>query len=103
MTQSPKTAIEGIYEVCIGVPEPIAAIQYWEQFGYRIGQIGELSAAAAKQLYGVDSSLHAIRLYHQNADHGLIRLMVWQNPTNEGLGMAINESEGKSLGNNLNC
>lgn len=94
MTQSPQTAIEGIYEVCIGVPEPIAAIQYWEQFGYRIGEVGELSAAAAKQLYGVDSSLHAIRLYHQNADHGLIRLMVWQNPTNEGLGMGSMKVKG---------
>ena len=87
MTQDQQTAIEGIYEVCIGVPEPISAIQYWEQFGYHIGQVGELPAAAAKQLYGVDSSLRSIRLYHQNTDHGLIRLMVWQNPTNEGLGM----------------
>jgi catechol 2,3-dioxygenase-like lactoylglutathione lyase family enzyme len=81
------TSIEGIYEVCIGVREPIAAIQYWEQFGYRIGQVGELSAAAAKQLYGVNSALRSIRLCHQKADHGLIRLMVWQKPTDEGLGM----------------
>jgi hypothetical protein len=34
--------IEGIYEVCIGVQEPTSAIQYWEQFGYRLGQTGEL-------------------------------------------------------------
>ncbi|MDF5722127.1 MAG: VOC family protein [Rhizonema sp. PD37] len=94
MTSSQLTAIEGIYEVCIGVPEPIAAIQYWEQFGYRIGEVGELSAAAAKQLYGVDSSLHAIRLYHQNADHGLIRLMVWHYPTNEGLSMGSMKVKG---------
>ena len=87
MTQQQSTSIEGIYEVCIGVREPISAIQYWEQFGYRIDHMGELSAAAAKQLYGVDSALRSIRLAHQNADHGLIRLMVWQKPTNEGLGM----------------
>ncbi|MBD2386513.1 VOC family protein [Cylindrospermum sp. FACHB-282] len=87
MTQNRQTAIEGIYEVCIGLPEPISAIQYWEQFGYRIGQVGELTAAAAYQLYGVNSPLHAIRLYHQGADHGLIRLMIWQNATNSGLGM----------------
>ena len=80
------TSIEGIYEVCIGVREPISAIQYWEQFGYHIGQVGELSAAATKQLYGVDSALRSVRLYHQEADHGLIRLMVWQEPTDEGLG-----------------
>jgi catechol 2,3-dioxygenase-like lactoylglutathione lyase family enzyme len=87
MTQKQQTTIEGIYEVCIGVVEPISAIQYWEQFGYRIGQVGELSATAAQELYGVDSSLRSIRLHHQNADHGLIRLMVWQKHTNEGLGM----------------
>ena len=81
------TSIEGIYEVCIGVREPISAIQYWEQFGYHIGQVGELSSSSAKQLYGVNSSLRSIRLAHQNADHGLIRLMVWQKPTNEGLGL----------------
>jgi catechol 2,3-dioxygenase-like lactoylglutathione lyase family enzyme len=31
--------------------------------------------------------LRSIRLVHQNADHGLIRLMTWQNPTCDGLGM----------------
>jgi catechol 2,3-dioxygenase-like lactoylglutathione lyase family enzyme len=87
MTQQPSTSIEGIYEVCIGVPDPISAIQYWEQFGYRIDRMGELSAGAAQKLYGVNSALRSIRLVHQNADHGLIRLMTWQNPTCDGLGM----------------
>ena len=63
-------------------------IQYWEQFGYRIGQVGELPVEAVNKLYGVDSSLYSIRLYHQDADHGLIRLMVWEKPTNDGLKMA---------------
>ncbi|MDJ0737032.1 MAG: VOC family protein [Nostocaceae cyanobacterium] len=82
-----QTTIEGIYEVCIGVPEAISAIQYWEQFGYRIGNEGSLSASGAQQLYGVNSALRSIRLYHQNANYGLIRLMIWQNPTNQGLGI----------------
>ncbi|HLO84173.1 MAG TPA: VOC family protein [Nostocaceae cyanobacterium] len=94
MHQPQSTAIEGIYEVCIGVPEPISMIQYWEQFGYRIGQVGQLSAASAYQLYGVDSYLHAIRLYHQGADHGLIRLMIWQNSTNQGLGLSSMKVKG---------
>ncbi|MDR9893382.1 VOC family protein [Aetokthonos hydrillicola Thurmond2011] len=89
-----QTTIEGIYEVCIGVNDPICAIQYWENFGYRIGQVGELTASVAKQLYGVDSSLRSIRLDHQSADHGLIRLMVWENPTNEGLGMTSMKVKG---------
>ncbi|MBE9050206.1 VOC family protein [Nostocales cyanobacterium LEGE 11386] len=94
MTQGQETAIAGIYEVCIGVPDPIFAIQYWQQFGYRIGQVGELPADAAYQLYGVNSCLRSIRLYHQNADHGLIRLMMWQNPTNQGLGLASMKVKG---------
>ncbi|MDJ0903231.1 MAG: VOC family protein [Xenococcus sp. MO_188.B8] len=80
-----QNSIEGIYEVCIGVSDPIPMIQYWEQFGYQIGQMGELPASAVQDLYGVDSSLRSVRLTHQNADHGLIRLMIWKKPTNEGL------------------
>jgi catechol 2,3-dioxygenase-like lactoylglutathione lyase family enzyme len=100
-TEEQQTTIEGIYEVCIGVKEPISAIQYWQQFGYRIGQVGELTTSVAKQLYGVDSSLRSIRLYHQNADHGLIRLMVWENPTNEGLGMGSMKVKGNRWSTSL--
>ncbi len=84
-TNQIEPTIEGIYEVCIGVNDPIPMVQYWEQFGYRIGQVGNLTASTAKDLYGVDSALRSLRLYHQDADHGLIRLMIWENPTNEGL------------------
>ncbi len=101
MTQKQQTTIAGIYEVCIGIPEPISAIHYWEQFGYRIGEVGELTADVAHQLYGVNSSLRSIRLYHQNADHGLIRLMVWQNPTNEGLGIASMKIKGNRWATSL--
>ncbi|MBW4623672.1 MAG: hypothetical protein KME17_30465 [Cyanosarcina radialis HA8281-LM2] len=94
MTQQQSTSIGGIYEVCIGVREPISAIQYWEQFGYRIDRIGELPALAAQQLYGVNSALRSIRLVHQNSDRGLIRLMVWQHPTNDGLGMGSMKVKG---------
>jgi catechol 2,3-dioxygenase-like lactoylglutathione lyase family enzyme len=92
--QEQSTSIEGIYEACIGVRDPIPQIQYWEQFGYRIGQLGELPAEAAYQLYGVNSSLRSIRMYHQDADHGLIRLMNWENPTNEGLQMGSMKVKG---------
>jgi hypothetical protein len=94
MTQQPSTSIEGIYEVCIGVPDPISAIQYWEQFGYWIDRTGELSAGAAQKLYGVNSALRSIRLAHQNADHGLIRLMTWHNSTNYGLGIGSMKVKG---------
>ncbi len=94
MTQEQPTSIAGIYEVCIGVRDPIPMIQYWEQFGYRIGRVGELSAPEVNKLYGVNSSLRSLRLYHQDADHGLIRLMVWENPTNEGSQMGSMKVKG---------
>lgn len=56
--------------------------------------MGELSAELVNQLYGVNSSLQSIRLYHQDADHGLIRLMVWKTPTNEGLKMSSMKVKG---------
>ncbi|HAC65896.1 MAG TPA: bleomycin resistance protein, partial [Cyanothece sp. UBA12306] len=87
MNQPQKAPIQGIYEVCIGTTDPLPLIQYWQQFGYRIGSIGDLSAPVADQLYQVNSSLRSIRLYHQGADHGLIRLMVWEKPLNQGLQM----------------
>lgn len=93
--------IQGIYEVCVGCREPISLIQYWEQFGYRIGQIGELSPESANKLYGVNSSLRSIRLNHQDADHGLIRLMVWENPTNDGLQMSSMKAKGNRWGTAL--
>ncbi|MFB2924049.1 MULTISPECIES: VOC family protein [Aerosakkonema] len=93
--------IQGIYEVCIGCPEPLSLIQYWEQFGYRIGKIGELSAESTNKLYGVNSPLRSIRLYHQDADHGLIRLMVWEKPTNEGLQMSSMKVKGNRWGTAL--
>jgi catechol 2,3-dioxygenase-like lactoylglutathione lyase family enzyme len=94
MNSNNNTTIGGIYEVCIGVTDPISAIQYWQQFGYHIGEIGELTASTAYQLYRVNSSLQTIRLYHQNADHGLIRLMIWQNPASTGLGISSMKVKG---------
>lgn len=93
-TQVQPTSIEGIYEVCIGIQDPIPQIQYWELFGYRIAQVGELPKEAVNKLYGVNSSLKSIRLYHQDADHGLIRLMIWETPTNEGLQMSSMKGNG---------
>lgn len=83
-----RPAIGGVYEVCIGVPDPLAAVRYWEQWGYRVGEVGALDAAAARALYGVDSALRAVRLRHRDADHGLLRLQTWERPLGDGLGLA---------------
>ncbi|MBX7219295.1 MAG: VOC family protein [Blastocatellia bacterium] len=81
-------AIGGVYEMVIGTSDLLAAVQYWEQFGYRMGKQGELSAEDAAKLYGVNSRVRSIRLYHQQADHGLIRLMAWEKPIGAGLGLS---------------
>lgn len=101
MVQTTSHSIQGIYEVCIGVKESQPLIQYWQQFGYRVGERGELSAADAQRLYGVDSSLHSIRLYHQAADHGLIRLMAWDTPVNDGLGITSMKVRGNRWATSL--
>ncbi len=101
MTQEQNTAIEGIYEVCIGISNMTSAIEYWQQFGYRVACEGTLNTTSAYPLYGVNSSLKSIRLYHQNADHGLIRLMTWEHPTNNGLGMGSMKVKGNRWATSL--
>ena len=94
----PMGSIGGVYEVCIGTREPDSTIKYWEQFGFHVGVQGELPAEKAETLYGVRSQLVAIRLHHQDCDHGLIRLMVWDKPTNEGLGLCKMRTLGNRWG-----
>jgi uncharacterized glyoxalase superfamily protein PhnB len=90
----PMGPISGVYEGVIGTTDPIPLIQYYEQWGYRVGAIGELSAAEANALYGVDSKMRGIRLHHGTADHGLIRLLVWDKPVSDGVGMRPMRAEG---------
>lgn len=87
MSETRPGCVGGLYEAMIGVPDLAPAIQYFERHGYRVGDIGELLAGDAKVLYGVDSGVRSVRLYHQEAGHGLVRLMHWDRPTGDGLGM----------------
>jgi len=93
-TTQPSSArpscVGGLYEVCIGVPDIAASLAYYERFGCRAGRFGALDAASARALYGVDSPLRSLRLHHQDADHGLVRLMQWERPRNDGLGLDPN-------------
>jgi catechol 2,3-dioxygenase-like lactoylglutathione lyase family enzyme len=79
--------IGGVLDVMIGVPDLVEAIAYWELFGYRVGDVGQLDAARADRLYGVPSACRAVRMWHQRADHGLVRLVQWDSPTGPGLGL----------------
>ncbi|MDS3861422.1 VOC family protein [Thermosynechococcaceae cyanobacterium BACA0444] len=93
--------IQGIYEVGIGTPDLRAQVQYWQQLGYRISAMGQLSARESQALYGVDSALQSLRLGHQEADHGLVRLMAWESPTGPGLGLASMRMVGNRWGTTL--
>lgn len=78
--------ISGIFEHCIGSRNAEASLKYWAELGYREIQRGQLSADAAQQLYGHASELMSVRLQNGNsADHGLVRIMQWQQLHNAGL------------------
>jgi catechol 2,3-dioxygenase-like lactoylglutathione lyase family enzyme len=83
-----QVSIGGVYEVGIGTKNTNAMVRYWERFGYRAGESAEMSENDAEKLYGVKSKLKSIRLFHQDSDHGLIRIMQWEKPTNDGLQMS---------------
>ncbi|EGJ30297.1 MULTISPECIES: hypothetical protein [Moorena] len=93
-------SISGLYELAIGATaeDEAALIEYWQQFGFSVGQSGTLSATQANQLYGVNSSLRSHRLHNQLKDRGLLRLMVWEKPVNEGLGLTPLKAVGSRWG-----
>jgi len=77
----------GLHEVCVGVTDLERASADFAAYGGRPEREGTLTAEAAQQLYGVNSALRSMRLLHQSADHGLVRLMQWEQPLNGGLGL----------------
>ena len=78
----------GIYEFTIGVSSLEYSVSFWESCGYHVGLKGELSSEQSKKLYNVDANLQSIRMNHQNASAGLVRLMKWDKSLGEGLNMA---------------
>jgi catechol 2,3-dioxygenase-like lactoylglutathione lyase family enzyme len=86
--------IGGIYDIGVGVTDMAAAKIFWQSCGYRPGPEGMLNASQAKALYGVDSAVTCVRMLHQDATAGLIRLMKWDNPTGPGLQMASLRTHG---------
>ncbi len=80
--------LTGVYEVCIGVPDLDEATAHWRSFGFAPIAEGKLDDASAAALYGVPSGLQSVRLGHGKANSGLIRLMQWDQPSGDGLGLA---------------
>jgi len=85
----PATGISGVYEVMTGTGDAEPLIRYFAEFGYAVTAEGELSAGAAKRVYGVDSALKSYRLRNGDIDaHGLLRILEWAAPAGSGLGYA---------------
>ncbi|MGA1383531.1 MAG: VOC family protein [Steroidobacteraceae bacterium] len=82
--------IGGLHEVCVGVPDLDEAIADFTAYGCHPADSGSLESAESLALYGVDSAVRSVRLSHQQSDHGLVRLMQWDRPLNDGLGMGDN-------------
>ena len=96
-------SISGLYEIVIGitVEDESNLINYWEKFGYTVNLSGNLHAETAKKLYGVDSNLHSLRLQNKVTDRSLVRLMVWDNPINQGLELSPLKVVGSRWGTSL--
>jgi hypothetical protein len=76
----------GVAETLVGVDDLFGEARYWERFGFSVTARGRLDAASADALYGVRSALESLLLGHTTSDHGLIRLMRFDEPTGPGLG-----------------
>lgn len=96
-------SISGLYELVIGATAKNEAVlvQYWQQFGFSVGQSGTLNATPANQLYGVNSNLRSLRLHNQVKDRSLLRLMIWEEPVNKGLELTPLKAVGSRWGTSL--
>jgi uncharacterized glyoxalase superfamily protein PhnB len=86
MSEAEALANGGLYEVFVGTKDLESATGYWKSFGYRVLEEARLDRSLARDLYQHDSAARVRRLQAE-ADHGLVRLLEWQEPSGTGLGM----------------
>jgi len=94
----PDTGISGVYEVCYGTNDEEYCLQYFTEFGFQVIEEISLHKDEAEELYGHSSPLKSIRMQNGAIDsHGLLRLLVWQTPKNEGIGYVPPRTIGQRL------
>ncbi len=94
----PDTGISGVYEVVTAVADADYGIRYFSDFGFSIVEDKRISKETAFKLYGVQSALRSIRMQNGNIDsHGLIRLLVWEQPLGRGIGYVPPETIGQRM------
>lgn len=97
-TPIPDTGISGVYEVMIGEKDAAFARKYWAEFGFRVVDSARVSVADAQRLYGVSSAFTSYRMQNGEIDsHGLLRVMVWDNPLGPGVGYSEPETIGSRM------
>ncbi len=89
MVSAPEAplAVGGVHELVIGVRSVDDAAAYWARFGFCGDDAVALTKAEAMAVYGVASAARVVVLEHGLSDHGLLRLIQWEIPTGEGLGL----------------
>ena len=80
-------AVGGVHELVIGVRSLADASAYWARFGFDGGEITQLTGAEASAVYGYASAAKVVQLRHGTSDHGLLRLIEWERPSGDGLGL----------------
>ena len=94
----PDTGVSGVYEAMVGTDDAEALVRYFGEFGFTAVAEASLTAAAAKEIYGVDSALRSIRLQNGAIDsHGLVRILEWEAPLGPGVGYAPPETVGQRM------
>jgi hypothetical protein len=96
----PETGISGVYEVMVGaVPSQKSyLVKYFGEFGFTVKDSANYSEAQAKEMYGVGSKLQSFRLQNGTIDsHGLLRILIWDNPLGEGVGYVQPETIGQRM------
>lgn len=94
----PDTGISGVYEAMTAVTDASFTIRYFNEFGFTVRDSAQFSAEQALALYGVNSALKSYRLQNGAIDsHGLLRILVWEKPTGEGIGYVMPETIGQRM------
>lgn len=97
-TELPDTGVSGVYEAMVGTADAEELVRYFAEFGFTTVAEASLSAAEAKEIYGVDSALRSIRMQNGSIDsHGLVRILEWETPLGPGVAYAPPETIGQRM------
>lgn len=91
MSENMRLTSSGVYEFIFGgeIARKQEYLDFWETLGFVPVENGTLKSEQARAFYGHEAELHSIRLKHPGCDTfgtGYVRLQLWSQLRNEGLG-----------------